>query len=25
MTGQVHALHYLQQCRAGKVFVPNPQ
>ena len=24
MTGQVHALHYLQQCRGGK-FVPNPE
>jgi sugar phosphate isomerase/epimerase len=23
MTGQVHALHYLKQCRGG-VFVPNP-
>ena len=23
MTGQVHALHYLQQCRGGS-FVPNP-
>jgi sugar phosphate isomerase/epimerase len=23
MTGQVHALHYLKQCRGGN-FVPNP-
>nr|NIP84750.1 sugar phosphate isomerase/epimerase [Planctomycetales bacterium] len=24
MTGQVHALHYLKQCRGGD-YVPNPQ
>lgn len=25
MTGQVHALQYLKQCRGGTAFVPNPQ
>lgn len=24
MTGQVHALNYLKQCRGGATFVPNP-
>ncbi|MBC7782760.1 MAG: sugar phosphate isomerase/epimerase [Burkholderiales bacterium] len=24
MTGQVHALNYLKQCRGGSVFAPNP-
>jgi sugar phosphate isomerase/epimerase len=24
MTGQVHALNYLKQCRGGSTFVPNP-
>ena len=24
MTGQIHALHYLQWCRGGKTYTPNP-